>query len=286
MEERPAWKDVLDREKLLVLPVAHDALTARLIHRAGFPAYQIGGFACVAAMHGVPDIDLEHYGERSDVARKIIAASPLPVMVDGDDGYGDVKNVTRTVEGYEHMGASALFIEDQLAPKKCGHMADKHVVSVELMEAKIRAAVAARVKRDFFIVARTDAIQPEGVDNAIKRGQKYLEAGADGVYLEGPTSVEELEKIGKAFKGVPLATSVLEGGGKTPVLPAKQFHEMGFTMLLYPTTLLFQFARSMEHALRNLKDGKPMTKATGTTMDEFLEIVDMPFWQELESRFE
>src|SRR5437764_10402467 len=126
--ERPSWKSVLDQEKILLLPAAHNALAARLIERAGFPAYQIGGFALVGAMHAVPDIDLDHLGENSAAAQTIIAASRLPVLVDGDDGYGDVKNVTRTVQEYDRLGASALFLEDQKSPKRCGHMEGKQVI--------------------------------------------------------------------------------------------------------------------------------------------------------------
>src|ERR1044071_8039425 len=130
---RPTWEDVLKEHAPLVLPAAHDALTARIIERAGFKAYQIGGFAVAGAMHAVPDLDLEHFGEKSAVARKILNASSLPVMVDADDGYGDAKNVTRTVREYETMGASAIFIEDQVAPKRCGHMAGKSVVAAAKM---------------------------------------------------------------------------------------------------------------------------------------------------------
>lgn len=285
LEHRPTWKSVLAKEKLLLLPAAHDALTARLIERAGFPAYQIGGFAMVGAMHAVPDIDLEHYGEQSYVARDIIAASKLPALVDCDNGYGDVKNVTRTTQGYEHMGAAAIFMEDQVSPKKCGHMNNKEVVPPEVMEQKIRAAVAARSSQDFFILGRTDAIQPEGLESALRRGERYLKAGADGIYLEGPTSAEQLEMIGATFKGVPLATSVLENGGKTPFLPVSEFQRMGFTMILFPTTVLFRVARAVQLGLRDLLSGRAMPQSEGTTMEEFEQIVDMPYWQEIEKRF-
>lgn len=282
---RAAWKTILADHAPLLLPVAHDALTARLIDRAGFKAYQIGGFALAAAMNAVPDLDLEHFGEKSAAARNIIHASPLPVLVDADDGYGDVKNVTRTVNEYEVMGASAIFMEDQVAPKRCGHMSGKRVVSRAEMVSKIKAAVAARATPDFFILARTDAIEPNGVSDAIRRGQAYLEAGADGVYLEGPRNVDELEKIGRAFKGKPLATSILEGGGKTPWLPPKEMHEMGFTMLLYPTTLLFRLTRTLELALSHLAHGRPMPKSNSCSMEKFEKIVDMPHWAELEKKF-
>src|SRR5256885_9979664 len=175
---RPSWKEVLDQHAPLLLPVAHDALTARLIELAGYPAYQIGGFALVGSRFAYPDIDLAHYGENSAVTRDIIAASSLPVLVDADDGYGDVKNVTRVVQGYEAMGASAIFLEDQLAPKRCGHMAGKRVVSSDMHVGKIRAAVAARHNSETFIIARTDAREPLGLDEALRRAGTYVEAGA------------------------------------------------------------------------------------------------------------
>src|SRR3954471_9539257 len=141
---KPTWKELLDREQPLLLPCAHDALSARLIERAGFTAYSIGGFALVGSRYGIPDIGLAAYGEISAGIRDIMAATRLPVLVDCDTGYGDVKNVTHTVQGYEAMGASAIFIEDQVAPKRCGHMAGKDVVPAEQMVAKIRAAASAR----------------------------------------------------------------------------------------------------------------------------------------------
>jgi 2-methylisocitrate lyase-like PEP mutase family enzyme len=284
--DRRPWKDLLAGEAPLLLPAAHDALTARIIERAGFPAYQIGGFALIGSRHATPDIDLEHYGEKSDAVRDIIAASPLPVLVDADDGYGDVKNVTRTVQGYEDMGASALFVEDQKAPKKCGHMSGKEVVPPEEMEAKVRAAVAARKRPEFFVIARTDAIEPNGLDDALRRGERYLNAGADGVYLEGARNPEELQRIGRTFRGTPLAVSILEGGGKTPWLPPAELHVMGFNMLLYPTTILFQVARSIEGALANLKAGRPMPAAEAVDMKKFEEIVEEPYWEEIERKFQ
>ncbi len=140
---RVTWKHLVEGEAPLLLPAAHDGLTAKLIERAGFKAYQVGGFALAGARHGFPDIDLVHYGEQSAGVRDIIAASSLPVMIDADDCYGDVKNVTRTILGYEMLGASAIFFEDQVAPKRCGHMKGKAVVPAEAMVSKVKAAVGA-----------------------------------------------------------------------------------------------------------------------------------------------
>ncbi|MGN6396838.1 MAG: isocitrate lyase/PEP mutase family protein [Mucilaginibacter sp.] len=283
---RKTWKDMLNRAKKPVqLPVAHDALTARLIELAGFDAYQIGGYALSGASQAIPDVDLEKFGEKKYAAENIIRASPLPVLVDIDDGYGDVKNVTRTIQEYIHIGASAIFMEDQQPPKKCGHMDNKKVIETEVMVQKIKAAIAARQRSDLFILARTDAIGPEGLDNAIDRAKTYLDAGADGAYLEGPTTIEDIEKIAKALKGAPLATSILENGGKTPWISPKDLGDMGYAMILYPTTVLFQVVHVTQQALGNLKKGKPVHGGS-INMDEFMEIVDLPYWADIEKKFE
>lgn len=283
--QRTPWKVVLAEHAPLVLPAAHDALTARIICRSGFPAFQVGGFAVAGSMHATPDVDLEHYGEKSSAVRKIIHASSIPALVDADDGYGDAKNVTRTVQEYELIGASAIFLEDQVAPKQCGHMAGKHVVPMRRMVSKLKAAVDARTNADFFILARTDALEPEGLTSALRRGEAYLKAGADGVYVEGPTTKSELKAIGRAFKGVPLATSILERGGKTPWLPPREFHAMGFSMLLYPTSIIFRVARAIELAVSDLKRGRPLSKSDSVDMEQFETIVELPYWRGIEEKF-
>lgn len=285
--KRKSWKLILEEtSKPMLLPVAHDALTARLIEMAGFDAYQVGGYALSGASHAIPDVDLEKFGEKKYAVESIINASHLPVLLDVDDGYGDVKNVTRTVQEYLRLGASAIFMEDQQPPKKCGHMDDKKVIPVKKMEQKIRAAVAARQNNDMFILARTDAIGPEGVDSAIKRAGHYLDAGADGVYLEGPTTIQQLEKIGRVFNNIPLATSILEKGGKTPWVSPKELGEMGYKMILYPTTIIFRVVHAIQKALHDLKNGKPLTENNAVDMDEFMQIVDLPFWANIEKEFE
>jgi 2-methylisocitrate lyase-like PEP mutase family enzyme len=284
--ERITWKQALKKEKPLLMPVAHDGLAARLIERAGFTAVQVAGFAVSGARHGLPDIDLTHFAERHAAVKDIMSATCLPILVDADDGYGDVKNVTHTVRGYMALGIQGLFIEDQQAPKECGHMDNKKVVPIEEMVGKIKAAVAAKDKNEFFILARTDALAAEGLDAAIRRGEQYLKAGADGIYVEGPTSAEELKKIGKAFKGEQLATSVLENGGKTPWLAPEEFGDMGYTMILYPTTILFRAARALQRAAEDLRAGKPLDKNESVDMDEFLKIVELEHWQAIEKKFD
>jgi 2-methylisocitrate lyase-like PEP mutase family enzyme len=279
------WKRLVERAAPLLLPAAHDALTAKLIERAGFKAYQVGGFALNGARHTFPDLDLTHYGEERDGVREIIAASSLPILVDADDGYGDVKNVTRTIRGYETLGASALFFEDQVAPKRCGHLAGKSVVAPEVMESKIRAAVAARSSPDFFLIARTDAIEPHGVDDALRRADRYLKAGADGVFIEGPRSVEDIERIARTLKGAALVINMFEGGGRTPWLSPDELHALGFSMTLFPTTVLFRTVRAIQRALEDLKAGRPMPREEGVNLDTYEEIVGLAEWEAIEKRF-
>jgi 2-methylisocitrate lyase-like PEP mutase family enzyme len=281
----PPWKEVLSRHAPLVLPAAHDALTAKLIEAAGFCAYQVGGFALVGSRYARPDVDLEHFGEKSAAVKDIIDACRLPVLVDGDDGYGDAKNVTRMVRGYEDLGASAIFLEDQTSPKRCGHMAGKSVVPVEVMVAKVKAAVAARQEASTFILARTDAIEPEGVEQAIARARAYLEAGADGAYVEGPRTVEELRTVGAALGHAPLATSVLERGGVTPAITPSELGAMGFSMILYPTTVLFSAQWAIEQALKDLRAGRRLDPNHSVDMKRFETVVELAQWAQIEKRF-
>jgi 2-methylisocitrate lyase-like PEP mutase family enzyme len=283
--KRPAWKSLLSTRHPLLLPAAHDALTAKLIARAGFRAFQVGGFALNGARHGIPDLDLTHLGEERAGARDILEVATLPVMIDADDGYGDVKNVTRTVRTYEAMGASAIFIEDQVAPKRCGHLAGKSVVPPEVMEGKIRAAIAARKSPDFFFLARTDAIEPEGLDEALRRGERYAKAGADGLFLEGPRTVEEIEKIGKTFSGIPLTVNMFEGGGRTPWLSPEELGKLGFSSILFPTTILFRVTRAIERAVADLVAGRPMPPEEGVNLDHYEDIVGLAEWGEIEKQY-
>jgi 2-methylisocitrate lyase-like PEP mutase family enzyme len=257
-----------------------------LIQLAGYPAYQIGGFALVGAHFAYPDIDMTQYGENSMAIRNIISASNLPVLVDADDGYGDAKNVWHTVQGYEAMGASAIFIEDQVAPKRCGHMANKQVVSAETMVSKLQAAAAARRSPDTFILARTDARDPLGLEEALRRADLYIKAGADGVYVEALHSIEELERTGNVLKGSPLATSILEGGGKTPWIDPEELYRLGFSMILYPTSVIFRVTRTIQRALEDLIEHRPMPPRDSVTFHNYEEIMRMPFWAEIEDRYQ
>ena len=284
MQTKSTWKELLARGEPLLLPCAHDALSARLIERAGFAAYSVGGYALVGARHALPDIGLVAFGEMSAGIRDIMAATSLPVLVDCDDGYGDVKNVARTISSYEAMGVSAIFMEDQRAPKRCGHMAGKDVIEADAMAAKLRAAAAARRSSEFFIIARTDARAVHGLDEALRRAELYLKAGADGLFIEAPQSIDELMQIGRAFQGVPQLANMLEGGGRTPVLPPPELYRLGFAMVAYPTSLIFRVARAIESALADLKAGRPASKNDGVDFDTFKDITSLARWAEVEQQ--
>ena len=225
------FRDLLAAEPgPLVMPGAHDAISARLIARAGFKAYFIGGFPLVGARYGLPDVGLAALGEIAAGVRDIMAACDhLPVLVDGDNGYGDTKTAVHVLHTYERMGAGAIFFEDQVSPKRCGHMAGKQLMPPERMEANLRAVSGERMRSDTFIIARTDARAVHGLDEALRRGERYLRAGADGLFIEAPVSVEELARVGGAFAGVPQLANMLEGG-QTPLLPPSELGRLGFSM--------------------------------------------------------
>ena len=285
MAAKPSWKRLLARGEPLLLPCAHDALTARLIERAGFLAYSIGGYALVGARHALPDVGLVGLGEMSAGVRGIMSGNDLPVLIDCDHGYGDVKNVAHTVSCYEAMGASAIFIEDQRAPKRCGHMSGKEVIDAEAMAGKLRAAAGARNNGDLFIIARTDARAVHGLDEALRRAELYLKAGADGLFVEAPQSVEELARVGRTFQGVPQIANMVEGGGRTPVLPADELFRLGFAMVAYPTTLIFRVARAIEDALADLKAGRSGNSNDSVGFEAFKEITGLERWAAIEQRF-
>lgn len=275
--------DLLARENPLLLPVAHDALSARMIERAGFAAGAIGGFGVIGCRTGLPDLGLASFGEIGAAVRDIAGATSLPLIVDADDGYGDVKNVVRTTRVYEDMGISAIVLEDQVSPKKCGHAAvTREVVPAAVMEAKLAAAVEARRNPGFAIVARTDARLVEGLDAAIERGRRYVGKGADAIFVEAPTSIEELRAIGAAFD-VPLIVNAAEGG-RTPVLTPTQYRELGFSIILYPATLLLRMVGMFERTLAALRTGEFADEGALPAFNVLTGIMGMDEWMEIDRR--
>ena len=274
-----SWSEALAAQRPLLLPIAHDALSAILIEKAGFNAYAVGGFSVVGARLGLPDVGLASITEMASAVREMMQACSLPVLVDADDGYGDVKNVVRTVHTYEQIGIACIQLEDQVSPKRCGHMGGKSVITTQEMVAKIRAAAGAR-NTDTFILARTDARAVEGLDSALRRAERYIEAGADGLFIEAPLSVPELEKIGSTFD-VPLLANMLEGG-KTPMLNASDLLELGFEMVGYPTTLLFRIVKTMEQALAEIATGAITSTDKAASFEEYTNLIGLPGWRDIE----
>ena len=270
-------------ERPLVLPGAFDAISARLIKRAGFKAYFTGGFPTIGARWGLPDIGLVQFGEISSAVRDIVAVSDLPVLVDGDNGYGDVKNVVHVLHGYERLGVAAIMFEDQVAPKRCGHMAGKDVIPAAEMEAKIRAAAQSKIKPDTFILARTDARDVHGLDEAFRRADRYLTAGADGIFIESPHDIGELELIGKKFD-VPQMANMLEGG-RTPILTPNELADMGFEIAIYGISLLMHSVHTMQGVLAKLARGDLSFIGQGVGFEEYKTIVGFDDWAKVEDRF-
>jgi len=253
-----------------------DALSARLAERAGFELLFLSGFAVAGTQLAEPDFGLLTQTETLQCARRIVEAVRTPLIVDGDTGHGGPLNVQRLVRELVRMGAAGMLLEDQVWPKRCGHMRDKQVIPAEEHVQKLRAAVDARGDARLKIIGRTDARGPLGLDEAIRRGRLYREAGADLIFVEAPTSRDELARIGREVPG-PLMANMVEGG-VTPILPLAELGALGFEYVVYPLTGLLSAARSLERAFREL-----VAKGTSKSDDEarmsfaeFTELVGLP----------
>ena len=242
---------LFEQQDLLVAPCCHDALSARLIEQAGFEMTFMSGFTTSASRIAMPDLGLMSYAEVLDQARNIAEATSLPFVADGDTGYGNAMNVIRTVKGLARAGAAAVMIEDQVAPKRCGHTPGKAVVNRELAYDRIRAAVDAREEEDVMILARTDARQDHGLSEALRRAQAFHNIGADIIFIEAPQTVGEMQTICEEAPGL-LMANMLEGG-KTPILPQAELRDMGFNLVAYPLTLLSAMMAQMVDILNALK---------------------------------
>jgi 2-methylisocitrate lyase-like PEP mutase family enzyme len=252
-------QQILDDVGSIAFAGVYDTLSAKLAQRAGFPLAFISGYSVAATAIGEPDLGLLTQTEMIDRARRVCGSVDIPIIVDADTGYGNPLNVIRTVKELIAAGAAGCFLEDQIWPKKCGHMRGKRVIEREEYVHKIRAAVEARGDADFFIVARTDALAPAGINEAIARVTAARQAGADASFVEAPPSLDVLAEIGKRAPK-PMVANMLEGG-KTPVLPRQQLADMGFQLILYPLTALYAAARAIGELYAKLR-------ADGTTLGE------------------
>jgi 2,3-dimethylmalate lyase len=282
-----ALRSLLAGPEPLVAPGAYDALSARLVEQAGFDVVYMTGFGTTASLIGRPDVGLLSGTEMADNARRIVSAVDVPVIADADTGYGNAVNVLRTVQLFEQAGVAGLQLEDQVAPKKCGHMSGKAVIETAEMVGKLAAAVAARRDPDLVLIARTDAVAVSGVDDAIARGRAYAEAGADVLFVEAPTSEDDIARIAGELHGVaPLVFNWAEGG-RTPGLPLSRIAELGFSLVIYPIGTLLAATAGIRSLLATLKsEGTPLSALDGVpTFEEFTDLIGLPEVQQLEQRF-
>jgi len=277
---------LISQPEPVLAPGAYDALTARLVEQAGFPAVYMTGFGTAAALLGRPDVGLVTMSQMVDNARRIAQAVDVPVIADADTGYGNAINVVQTVREYERAGVAGIHIEDQVSPKRCGHMEGKHVIDSSEMEEKIRAAVEARSSPDFVIIARTDARAVEGMDGALRRGRLYREAGADMLFVEAPQSEDEVVAVARAFPDTPLFFNWLEGG-KTPPISLARLKELGFRVIIFPLGVLFTVTKAVRGLLSRIREDGTPERAAGqmVSFHDFLQVVGLPEIRELEKRF-
>ena len=248
-----ALRRLLDDPRLTIAPGAADAMTARLIEEAGFGLVYVTGAGIANAQFGVPDIGLLGLEDVLRVVRAMAAVVGVPLLVDADTGFGGTMNVARTVRELERAGAAGVQLEDQVMPKRCGHFEGKEVVPTGEMVAKLHAARLARLDPGFVIVARTDARQTDGLDDALERARAYADAGADAIFVEALESEDELARVRGAVPGVPLVVNLVHGG-KTPVLPATTLQRLGFSLALYANLQLCAAIFAVQHALDHLRE--------------------------------
>jgi carboxyvinyl-carboxyphosphonate phosphorylmutase len=278
--------ELLEAGEMVLAPGCYDALGARLVEEAGFPAVYMTGFGSAASRLGRPDVGLLTLSEMVDNARRIAQAVEIPVIADADTGYGNPLNVIRTVREYEAAGVAALHIEDQVMPKKCGHMEGKQLIAAGEMAAKVAAAVAARRRSGLLIIARTDARAVEGLSGALDRARRYRDAGADMLFVEAPQSIEEIETIATTFPDVPLLFNYAEGG-KTPSVTHEFLRDLGFSLVIFPISTLLVATAAIRSVLAEIKaKGSPIDALSSMLrFDEFLELIGIDEIRELEQTF-
>lgn len=281
MRRTTRFRRMIEAPEILVLPGVHDALTARIAERAGFRAVTCGGYAATAALLGEPDTSQLGLTEMADHLARICDAVEVPMFADGDTGFGNVTNVRRLVRAYERAGVAGLFIEDQVFPKRCGHMAGKALVGTGEMVAKLKAALDAREDPDLVVMARTDALAVEGLDAAIERACIYREVGADLIFVEAPRTVEQMRRICREIDAPCLANNI--EGGMSPLLPAAELAEIGYATVVHPCAASFAIAYAVERLMAVLaRDGT--TEAARDRMVEFGAFNDLVGLPELRRR--
>ena len=285
MNVRQTLKKLLKRNQLLVAPGCFDGLSARLVQEAGFEAAYLSGGAVARSM-GIPDIGLVTMSESIERAAQVVSAIQIPVIADADTGYGNAVNLVRSVREFERIGVAAIHIEDQITPKRCGHLDGKEVISRAEMEMKLKAALDTRTDPDFCIIARTDARGVHGLEDAIARAQAFAKLGVDAIFVEAPQSESELAEIPRRVPGVPLLVNVFKGG-KTPMLPTERLQQMGYRIAIYPSETQRAAIHAMRTALTTLKRAGTTESidASLTTFKERDKVVGLDDWQKIEHAY-
>lgn len=290
MKKSKILRQLLSERKALPVPGAHDVISAKLIERTGFKAVQVSGFGLAATLLGLPDMAFISFTEVLEFTRNIIDAVDIPVMADADTGYGNAINAMRVTEKFIRAGAAGMNVEDQVFPKRCGHIDGKTVISLEEMVLKIKACAKVRdeLDCDFVINARTDAIAVTGVDEAIRRGNAYIEAGADMIFVEAPRTVAEIEKAVRSIDGL-VSINLFDNieGGKTPLISIEKLTQMGVARVSIPVGTAFAAAKGVQNYLHAIKGGNlaPERKDLVLSFNEFKELVGVPAFREQEKRY-
>lgn len=285
MKKTTAFKRLIMDKDILVLPGAHDAITAKITEETGFKAIALGGYPATASILGKPDISLLTLTEMVHYTKNIVEAVNIPVFTDADTGYGGVPNVIRTVREFEKTGVAGMFIEDQLFPKRCGHMEGKQVIPTEDMIAKIKAAVDTREDPDFIIMARTDALAVLGIEQAIERSNRYRQAGADLIFVEAPRTQEDMLKINGEIEAPTMAIQI--EGGRTPLMTVKELEQIGYNVVVYPVSTLYAASWAVKQLMEELM-GHGTTRLfmdKMITFNDFNELVGLPQLREKESSY-
>ena len=283
--ENGRLKDLLEKNSILVAPAAFDMVSAKIIEKAGFEAVYLSGFGQSASHLGLPDAGLMTFTEIVERVHNMAKAVNVPLLADGDTGYGGIINVRRTVQEFEWAGACAIQLEDQEIPKKCGHTEGKRLIDAREMALKIEAAVESRRSDDFLIIARTDARSVAGFEEAINRGKMYEKAGADVIFIESPQTKEELKVVAETFSKPTMANMVERG--KTPLLTVKELEAMGFSIVAFAVTCLLVAAKAMQQAMGELKT-KGTTQGILDDMmafEEFNDFIGFPEIRSLEDKY-
>jgi len=276
---------IQDKDEFLILPGVFDSLSAKIVEMVGFDVMFQTGYGSAASLLGMPDFGFLNAGETLENARRIIRSVSLPVIVDVDTGYGNPLTVWRIVNDLLAYGAHGIFLEDQLWPKRCGHMSGKEVIGTEEFLPKLKAALDARNGREFVVVARTDARAPLGLDQAIERGKLYSKAGADVIFVEAPLSIEELKEIPRKITA-PLVANMIENG-VTPTLSALELKEMGYRMAVFPLSGLYGATYAMKRIFSDLKKKGTTQDCRNIMVDfaEFNELVELQKFMDMDQKY-